>query len=72
MVRAESRDTVKAEVRDERLRLHCFLLDVDEVADEWPEAHQRKRRIVELRKAHRLLAEEPAFQRILDRMTSRY
>lgn len=66
-VKRSSATKINLEIRGEATRLTCFRMKVDEIAESWPEDHQRERRIVRLRKAHQLLRKS-GFSSILDEM----
>ena len=67
LVKRSSETQIDLEIRKEPTRLTCLRMRVDEIADSWPEDHQRERRIVRVRKAHDLLRKS-GFSKILDEM----
>ena len=75
-VRGELRNVaaerVEGDIRGRPLLLDCFLMDVDKVAQAWPEDHERRRCFVGPKEAHDLLVDEPSLRRILDRMVALY
>ena len=67
-VRNRSLQHVDARIRGMPMRLACFLLDVAELANEWPEEDERERCVVALDRALELLRSEPGMRRVLGRM----